>query len=238
MLKIENIKRKKISFSILAILILLLVLICSFVLFFQIKEYRNYKIITEKFYYYFASTKVDFSATIKMNSKDKIISVENEDLEIDKYPIYYKNSNKMLLSKNMEIVYPFRNKPLYKTGNYSEISNKNDYLYINYELGFGRLYDCFLYDGDDLYVFIEPITIIIDNVNYNLNPMSYIKVSSSSVGMYNKLEDKFLYFDNVKTHVKAYTEEYMINLSNDNYEYNNSTYSLMKNVDGLDFVEF
>lgn len=238
MLKIEEIKRKKISFSILVSVILILVLICSFVLFFQIKEYRNYKVITENFYYYFASTKIEFSASVALNSKDKIISIENDNIEITSYPIYYKNSNKMVLPKNMEIVYPFKARPLYKLGVYSEILLKGDYLYVNSEFGTGRLYDCFLYDGDDLYVFLENTIVIVNGTKYNLGPMSYAKVGMNSIGIYDKQKDNFTYIDNVNSTIEAYTDEYMINLSKDLYKYNSSTYSLIKNVEALDSVEF
>ena len=49
--KLVKLRNKKMNFSILILLTLILVLICSFVLFSHVKEYRKYKTVESKFYY-------------------------------------------------------------------------------------------------------------------------------------------------------------------------------------------
>lgn len=238
--KIAKLKNKKLSFSILILFALVLVLVCSFVLYFYVNEYRKYKTVESDFYYYYSKTKVEFKATLTLNSKDKVLSIEKEGLDLTSYPIYYDNSDKMLLPKNMELVYPYKSKSLYKLGEFSELLYKGKYLYTNSEYGIGRLYDCFLYDGNNLYVFIEPTTIFVNDIKYDLSELSYVVVGVDGVEIYNKKEDSLIYLDNInsKTSVYAYTDEYMINLSNDTYYYQDSYYTLIKNVDGLDSIEF
>lgn len=238
--KLVKLRNKKMSFSILILLTLILVLICSFVLFSHVKEYRKYKTVESKFYYFYSNAKVDFSAQVTLNSKDKVLSVEKEGLDLTTYPIYYLEEKNLILPKNMEIVYPYKFKALYKLGPHSKLFYKGKYLYINSEFGVGRLYDCFLYDGDNLYVFVEPTVVYVGDAQYNLSELSYVIVENNSVQIYNKLEDNFIFLENLSLDISvlAYTNEYMVNLSNDTYEYKSSYYSLIRNVDGLDEVEF
>lgn len=235
----KNLKKKKISSSVLAIIILILLLVCSFVLLFEINDYRNIADETENFYYYFASTRVDFEADITINSKDRVLNVSNESITLTSSPLYYSDSDdQMLLPKNMEIVFPYKVNPMYKLGSFSKIFYRGNYLYINAEIGIGRLYDCFLYDGQDLYVFLENTTIFVGGERYDLNPMSFVEVTQNSVEIYNKKTDTHTYLQIDNQKVNAYTDEYSINLSEDTFTYQTSYYLLIKNPDALQFYEF
>lgn len=233
--KIKNVKLGAPAF---AIIVLVLILVCSFVLFFEINDYRSIKSEKHKFYYYFADTRVDFDANITLDINDTIMSLESNSMSIDSTPIYFKDYNdKVILPENMEIVYPYKSVPMYKVGKFSKLYTKNNYMYINSEAGIGRLYDCFLYDGDNLYVFTENTTIILDDKRYELAPMSYAYVSSSSINIYNIKKDEYISIDSFEK-AEAYTEEYVINLTDDSFTYNNRYYMLIKNVEKLDFYEF
>ena len=141
---------------------MILVLICSFVLFFEVNDYRKYKEEKHNFYYYFSKVRVDFEGTITLNSKDTIVSLNNDNVTINSTPIYYsKDSGKIILPSNMEIVYAYKLNPMYKLGKFSKIYYKGNYLYINSEAGEGRIYDSFLYDGNNLYVFLEETTLFV-----------------------------------------------------------------------------
>lgn len=238
--KIGKLKNKKLNFSIVILFTMILVLICTFVLLFYVNEYRKYKTVESNFYYYYSKNKVDFTANVTINSKDKILSVQKEGLDLTLYPLYYQEEDKMVLPKNTEIVYPYKSKSLFKLGTFSEVYSKKEYVFVDSEYGQGRLYDCFLYDGDNLYVFIEPTVLIIGDTRYNLDKLSYVFVNNIGVEIYNKTDDTYVYVDNtdMALSVSAYTEEYMINLINDTYEYSGEYYSLIKNVDGLDSIEF
>lgn len=238
--KTVKLKNKKLSFSILILFAMILVLVCTFVLLFYVNEYRKYKTVESNFYYYYSTNKIDFTAKVTINSKENILLIEKEGLDLSTYPIYYKDEERLVLSKNIEVVYPFKSKSLYKLGYFSEVYIKDNYIFVNSEYGKGRLYDCFLYDGDDIYVFVEPTVIMIGDTKYNLSELSYVLVNNIGIEIYNKIDDTFTYIDNVNSSnfVYAYTEEYMINLTNDTYEYKGTYYSLIKNVDGLDASEF
>ena len=172
---LDKIKRQKISPSILVVIILVLILICSFVLFFEVNEYRNITKEEVDLYYYFTTLRTDFNASVTKDSNDLIIDLKSENVSIDSTPLYFKdNENQMILPYNTEIVYPYKHYPMYKTGKYSMVYSKNGNIYINSEAGKGRLYDCFLYDGENLYTFIEETTIKVDDKMYVLSPMSFV----------------------------------------------------------------
>ena len=235
---LNKIKNVKLGAPVFAIIVLILILICSFVLFFEINDYRNIKSEKHKFYYYFANTRVDFDASITLDIHDTILSLESSGIAIDNTPIYFKDYNdKVILPANMEIVYPYKSIPMYKVGKFSKLYTQNNYMYINSEAGIGRLYDCFLYDGDNLYVFTENTTVIVDDKRYELSPMSYVYVSSSSINIYNMKKDEYVNVDSLGK-AEAYTEEYVINLLDDSFTYNSRYYMLIKNIEKLDFCEF
>ena len=235
---LDKLKNKKIGVSTYAGIVLVLVLICAFVLFSELNNYRNIRSEKHKFYYYFINNKIDFEADIVLGTDDLIMSMNANNVSLDSTPIYYDTAEeKMILPENMEIVYPYKNVPMYKLGKFSQLYYIKQYIYIQSEAGTGRLYDCFLYDGNDLYVFPEEVTILIDDVSYKLSSMSYVKVTKNNVSIYDKKKDEHIVLDDY-TKAEAYTEEYFINLIGDSFTYNNSYYILMKNIEGLDFYKF
>lgn len=235
---IDKIKNKKVSSSVLAIIILILILVCLFVLFFEVNDYRKIREEQHNFYYHFISSRVDFQGKIVLNSMDAIVSLESSNVTLNSTPVYYSDyDDKFILPSNMEIVYPYKNNPMYKLGKFSTIYYKNNYLYVNAEAGIGRLYDCFFYDGTDLYVFIEGTTIIVNGISYELSPLSFVEASKEYIKIYNHKKDELIFIDDYSGSVEAYTDEYAINLTNDTFTYGTSYYMLIKNIDGLDFVE-
>ncbi len=233
----NNAKNKRLNSSILAIIILVLLLVCSFVLFFEINGYRTIQEENFDFYYYFANQRLDFNGKVSFNSKDKILSLSSEGITLSSSPVYYSNTDAMILPSNMEIVQPYKNSPMHSLGAFSKIYYRGSYLYANVENGIGRLYDCFLYDGNDLYVFLDDTTVIIGEDRYELNPMSFIEVGSDTIEIYNKKTDFHIVLSKT-TGVMAYTDEYSIDLVSDAVNYNSSYYLLMKRPESLSLYEF
>ncbi len=236
---LDKLKGKKVSPAVLAVIILLLILICSFILFFEINDYSSVKSETHQFYYYFTTNRIDFEGNVTVNVNETILSIQNDSVALDSTPIYYNDYDGLLvMPNNMEIVFPYRKNPMYKVGKFSKLYSKKNYLYINSEAGIGRLYDCFFYDGKDLYVFIENTTVVINEQKYELSPMSFIEVTNNYIKMYNYKTEEYIFLDSYTGKVEAYTEEYVINLYNDTFTYGTSFYMLIKNIDGLEFIEF
>ncbi len=233
----NKVKNKKINSSILAIIILILLLVCAFVLFFEINGYRTIQEKSYDFYYFFANRRLDFNGKILYNAKDKILSLESDGITLSSTPVYYKDQDQMILPSAMEIVQPYKSSPMHNLGTFSRIYYTGSYLYANIENGVGRLYDCFLYDGNDLYVFLEDTTVFIGEDKYELNPMSFIEINNGNIQMYNKKTDSYMVF-NTSSKVVAYTDEYSIDLVSDSVTYNSTYYLLMKKPESLELYNF
>lgn len=234
-----NLKSKKINPSIFIFIIMVLILICAYVLFFEVNDYRKFKEEKHNFYYYFTDKRTNFDGKITLNSKDNIVSLSADNVTINNSPVYYKNNKgQVILPSNMEIVFPYKNNPMYKLGSFSKVYYKGSYLYVNSEAGSARLYNSFLYDGQDLYMFLEDTSVFIGKDRYDVKPLSYIEVTKGYVKLYDQHNDKLIFIENFSDKVTAYTDEYFIDLVADTFTYNDRYYLLIRNVDGLDFYEF
>lgn len=235
----NKLKNKRINSSLLAVIILILILVCAFILFFEVNNYRKIKQESIGFYYNFAGTKVEFNGRVTYDADKKIISIDSDNVTLTSSPLYYSNSKeKVILPSLMEIIYPYKVSPMYKLGVYSYIYYVGKSIYTDSEKSKGRLYDCFLYDGKDLYFFIENTTVIVNGNKYNLSPLSYAKVGLNSVELYDKDSDKIISITSINGTVNAYTDEYTINLTDDTFTYKNNYYILIKNIENLNFYEF
>lgn len=239
-MKIKSyIKKIKTNPSILVGIVLVLILICTFVLFFEINDSRKVKEEKYDFYYYFISSKTPFEGTLSIDGNDNIVDLKSNEVSLDSTPIYYQDYvGNMILPSNMEIVHPYKKAPMHQLGKYSKIYYKNNSLYINSEAGSGRIYDCFLYDGEDLYVFLEKVVVKIGEETYVLTPLSFIEVTKSYIRIYDFETDKYNLIENYEGKIMAYTDEYFINLSEDTFSYGDSYYMLIKQPDALEFFKF
>ena len=135
--------------------------------------------------------KVSFNLDIYSNKKSNIKKLEaDKEITFDSNPIYYAGSDSVIFSQNMSVIFPYENNTEYSTSKYvvyEKVGNlhylindgvKKDYLYF------------FMYDGDDLYFFIDDVTLYIDNSVYKtLSGMSYVQLVGDTLIVYNKEED-------------------------------------------------
>jgi len=97
-----------------------------------------------------------------------------------------------------------------------------------------RLQNAFLYDGTDLYIFLEETAVSVQGTEYVLSPLSYVKVNyRGEVEIYNKQADEYLWFEEINEDVIANTESYSINMSLDKVERNGKEQLLIKSINYL-----
>ena len=78
------------------------------------------------------------------------------------------------------------------------------------------LEESFLYDGQDLYLFLYKTSILVGEKTYELSPLSYAIVDyHDQVEIYDKASDKYEIIDNCTFDVIATLGEHKINLSTD-----------------------
>ena len=127
------------------------------------REYRNNRYAYEKeqdVYQYFSKNKIEYKATISRNRKDVVLDIKSKDFNVslDSTPIYIKDSDKVIFPKEMSAVFPIKDRQ-YAVNTLTEIYKKNDLYYLN-QKGINKSFDyMFLYDGKDLYFFIDTVTL-------------------------------------------------------------------------------
>lgn len=154
------------------------------------------KLEEEQFYQYFGGRKVEYTGTLEISRKTNgITSLKTNDINIDldSTPIYYKTEeNKLLFPQDMAIVYPENQGQMQKITHFSTIKLEEDIPYLQYENNKQSIENSFLFDGNDLYIFLEPTTIVVGENSFELSPLSYAYVSYRQiVEIYEKASDTY-----------------------------------------------
>lgn len=182
------------------------------------------------FYQYIAGQKVEYEGQIVFDRNEKVseLKFKNIKIELDSTPMYYEKDNKLnvIFPETMSVVYPESNGLQYELPYFSILHTDGlgtyDKNYKSYE-------NCFIYDLDGLYFFVENVTIKVGEEEYNLEPFSYIIViPDEPIEIYDKLNDQY-YIIEWNDNVNAYTDGYTIDLVIDSISYGDSERLLIKN---------
>ena len=154
------------------------------------------KLEQEQFYQYFGGRKVEYTGTLEISRKnDGITNLKMDDIniELDSTPIYYaEEENKILLPQDMAIVFPENQGQMQKITHFSTIQLEENIPYLQYENNRQSIENGFIYDGNDLYIFLTPTTLLIGDNTYELSPLSYVIVTyRQSVEIYENTSDTY-----------------------------------------------
>ena len=190
-----------------------------------------------EFYQYLMGKKVEYKGIVKMEKKNDITELTTTDgtINLDSTPIYYKDEiNKAILPENMAIAFPMQNGELNRINSLSTIYVDYGRVYVQKGELNKELYDAFLYDGNDLYFFIENTTITINGKDYTLPPLSYANVTYQGyIEIYNYDKDEYIYIEKSNNDVIAKTDKYTINLTVDSMQYEGNDQLLLKRIKNL-----
>lgn len=207
--------------------------------------YRHYqdlnKIIIKDYelYQYFAGRKFEYTGELSLKRNGEITKLKYKDVEIDvdSTPIYFKNiDNEMLLPTNMGFFILNDVTKNYKLPYFSRIyvdESENDvssYL----KTGDDKVYleKSFLFDGNNMYVFLTDTVITVDNKKIELSALSYINVNyQDEITYYDKKNDKFYVIADHEKDVVALIDGYKVNLSTDSIMYEKNAKLLLGNVE-------
>lgn len=197
----------------------------------------NFSVKEHSFYQYVMGNKVEYKGTLKIEKKNDIteLTAEQGTIYLTSIPIYYNDErNKAILPEDMAIAFPMNNGALYKVNALSTIYIDYGSVYVQKGELNKELYDAFLYDGNDLYFFIETTTVTVDDIEYKLPPLSYVNATYKGyVEIYNYDTDEYTYIDQASEDVIAKTSKYTINLSIDSMQYEGNDQLLLKRIKNL-----
>lgn len=214
-------------YSILIPAFLVIVILIAVILYAM--EYKNnrYAIVTDtKVYQYFSGNKMEYTAKVGRNRKKVILNFEAKDFSVnlDSTPVYVKKKEgaDVIFPKEMMAFFPLNDKA-YVVDALSEV-------YTNYDLNYLRIkrldksFDhMFLYDGKDLYFFLDEVTLIVGDKEIILNPMSYVSCSYlNMVEYYDYSSDKYVTIELGNENVYVKNDYMNIDVSLDKVIYKDS----------------
>ena len=188
------------------------------------------------FYQYFLGQKFTYDGQLELIRKNDITELKIKDIEVelDSTPVYYMDiESKVLFPEDMSIIFPMQNGLIYKINHFSNIIYDTETCYLEGTKN-KALNNAFLYDGQDLYFFLEETNIRVGNEEFKLSPLSYvISRYKDQTEIYQKDIDKYTIIDNKSKQVIATTENYEIDLNTDSIKSENKEQLLIKNKEQL-----
>ena len=195
------------------------------------------------FYQWYSGQKVDYKGQLTFTRKEGLTELKATDRKVtlDSTPVYYADeNNKVIFPEDMAIVYPNNNGMMYRINHFADITEENGEIYLETNLATKtnktKLEKAFLYDGQDLYFFLERTTITVNGTNYEVSPLSYVIVRyKQSVEIYNYEKDEYQVIDTTETQdAKVVTDTYTINMSVDSLQTAEKEQLLIK---GLSYLQ-
>lgn len=217
------------------VLIAIIAVVCVYIMKLNTDDIENYH-----FYQYFGGRKIEYQGALQITKKNDITELKLNDanIQLDSTPIYYKDiENKAIFPENMALVMPNANGQMYKINRFTNIYLKDNSIYAEYRNNTKELADAFIYDGADLYFFIENATLTIDEQTYEITPLSYvISTYQDSVEIYHKQTDTYEIIPTTSTNVTVSTNDYTVNLSLDTIKFGDKEQLLLKKIDELKHI--
>ena len=224
----EQIEKKKkrrssiIMSSVIAALILIIVIVVII-----IGNLNSTTTENHDFYQWYSGQKVEYKGQLTFTRKEGLTELKATDRKVtlDSTPVYYADENdKVIFPEDMAIVYPNNNGMMYRINHFADIIEENGSIYLETNLATKtnktKLEKAFLYDGQDLYFFLERTTITVNGTNYEVSPLSYAIVRyKQNVEIYNYEKDEYQVIDTTETQeAKVVTDTYTINMSVDSLQ--------------------
>lgn len=238
---LEKKKKRKsaiITTSIIAALIVIIIVVITI-----IGSLNSTTVESHNFYQWYYGQKVEYNGELTFTRKEGLTELKATDRKVtlDSTPVYYTDENsKVIFPEDMAIVYPNNNGMMYRINHFADITEENGEIYLETNLATttnkSKLEKAFLYDGQDLYFFLERTSITVNGTTYEVSPLSYAIVRyKQSVEIYNYEKDEYQIIDTSETQeAKVETDTYTINLSVDSLQTAEKEQLLIK---GLSYLQ-
>lgn len=220
---------------------LMAVLFISFLIYYNVSINNNYHVDTnEKVYQYFYDKKYEYNAVISKNKKDVIVDFKPQDISIniDSTPVYYQEKDIVIFPKDMSVVMPTLSCAEYLSLGYSYITFKNGRYNLTTTKYQDKLNHYFLYDGADLYFFIEPVTLTINKEEIELSTYSYVIAKYNGyISYYDKKSDTFKTVAEGDNEARIENEYYKVYISQDTIDYQGTDVILTAGIENLNTID-
>lgn len=233
---LEKKKKRKSSIITTSIIAALIVIII-------IGSLNSTTVESHDFYQWYSGQRVEYKGELTFTRKEGLTELKATDRKVtlDSTPVYYADENgKVIFPEDMAVVYPNNNGMMYRINHFADITEENGDIYLETNLATKtnktKLEKAFLYDGQDLYFFLERTSITVNGTTYEVSPLSYAIVRyKQSVEIYNYEKDEYQVIDTTETQdAKVVTDTYTINMSVDSLQTAEKEQLLIK---GLSYLQ-
>lgn len=157
---------------------------------------------------------------------------------ISSIPYYYNDERKVLFPQEMNIIQPrVNNGQQNRLPTLSTIDGTGPEIMVAFADKKITLGSAFLFDGSDVYFFINPMEITIDGDTIKTSEMTLVTYNfNHELYIYDYNSGEARYIEGVKS-VQAKTDKYSVNLVTDTFEINAKSRLLVTNVGVLDLLK-
>ncbi len=231
-------KKRKVNFKFITILSIILIVIVVFI--FQSMIRKEDKLILNEtdLYQYVEDNKVEYKGNVEIDKNNDIttISFDNMDKKVtlDTTPVYYVNEKKVILPKNMSIIFP-KEGTQYKINYFTYLTmNDHNEVTIKDRTTKKMIEDCFIYDGKDIYLLIGNYKAKVEDKEFELSSLSYLRVDNlnGKIEVYDYAQDKMTIINSDKELILT-NDRVTINTTLDLFDNGEKSVLLIKLVDKL-----
>lgn len=204
---------------------------------FQAKEELvQYSITNESVYFYIQDARFDFHTKITLDHEDKVTNLYAGDntMQLSNEPLYFVSKEEAIFPNTMSVIFPVEGQLQKKINRFTVVNGEGIQTILSNQGLKYALTNGFIYDGGDVYFFVEKGTLTWGTESVELSPMSFVTCDYYGDLSYYDYETKQArLIEKVETDVIMNFENYQINLSYDSVDIGKDSFLLQKNVDAL-----
>lgn len=217
-LKIMKTKLSKRGYIILFSIFIALFILTIALVVINLNQTKIFTIKEDTYQYYFGQ-KFSFPANSKLvitEDNETILKFDNQNSCLDATPIFFTSKNGIILPKTVEYV-NVNNNQIKSVSFFSEVLKTQENISIHKNGSKVNINSGFLFDGNDIYIFLEPFTAKIGNEEINIEPFSYAEILyNQAISIYLKDKDEYIMTDyNGEDFMAKAKSGYSINLNTD-----------------------
>ena len=200
------------------------------------KEIEEYKIRNKTVYTYVAGVRLEYDGKMTLNHSDNVTMMEldNGYVKMGREPLYIEGEKTAIFPVTMSVVFPTLKMAQYKISYFTLVEfNDVQYVLSNIDLNY-PIYNAFIYDGNNIYFFVEEAKITFGENTVVIPPMSFVKCEfKGDLEIFDYDKQESVVYPDVFDDVYASTSSFTLNLSVDSVKFSNSSALLIKDVDKL-----
>lgn len=219
-------------------IVLLTILVIAIIMIIRLnnKSYK-YEIRDEKIYTYIGERKYEYDSKVTIDAKGNVSKIKSKDeqLEISSYPIYYTTKKQVVFAEKMALINPYNDISQNSSAKIFSITNTLNNSYMKSNDVEKDISEYFLFNGEDMYFFVNNVDISFDNYKETLPPFSYIILDMvNDLYIYNYDKDEMNKQANINSDVIVSFNDCSINLTDDSIKCGDNEALLIKNIEFLD----